>query len=223
MGRGVTFMLIEEPSLSEVRLALAGVGGRAVLGGGRPMEDLSLHILDIARNGIEAGATAVEIELTEDAARDLLAICVRDNGRGMDAATVASATDPFFTTRTTRRVGLGLPLLAAAARPRAGDMTVESTPGKGTRVTATFQHGHLDRAPVGDIETTLLVLVAGHPEVEILFRHVVGGRDYELSSRDLAAALDGAGLASPQGLALLRAAIRQGEAELAHEPGPERR
>jgi hypothetical protein len=223
VGRGVTFMLIEEPSLSEVRLALRGLDGRAVLGGGRPMEDLSLHILDIARNGIEAGATTVEIELTEDAARDLLAICVRDNGRGMDAATVARATDPFFTTRTTRRVGLGLPLLAAAARAAGGDMTVESTPGKGTRVMATFRYGHVDRAPVGDIETTLLVLVAGSPEVEILFRHVIGGRDYELSSRDLAAALDGASLASPQGLALLRAAIRQGEAELAHEGSPERR
>jgi anti-sigma regulatory factor (Ser/Thr protein kinase) len=223
VGRGVTFMLMEEPSLSEVRLALAGLGGRAVLGGGRPMEDLLLHILDIVRNAIEAGATAVEIELTEDPARDLLAISVRDNGRGMDEATAARVTDPFFTTRTTRRVGLGLPLLAAAARAAGGDVTVESIPGKGTRVMATFQHSHIDRAPVGDIETTLLVLVAGSPEVEILFRHVVGGRDYELSSRDLAAALEGAGLASPQGLALLRAAIRQGEAELAHEPGSERR
>jgi anti-sigma regulatory factor (Ser/Thr protein kinase) len=179
------------------------------------MEDLLLHILDIVRNAIEAGATAVEIELMEDPARDLLAICVRDNGRGMDAATVARVTDPFFTTRTTRRVGLGLPLLAAAARAAGGDVTVESIPGKGTRVMATFQHSHIDRAPVGDIETTLLVLVAGSPEVDILFRHVVGGRDYELSSRDLAAALEGAGLASPQGLALLRAAIRQGEAGLA--------
>jgi anti-sigma regulatory factor (Ser/Thr protein kinase) len=221
VGRGVTFMLMEEPSLSEVRLALAGLGGRAVLGGGRPMEDLLLHILDIVRNAVEAGATAVEIELTEDPARDLLAISVRDNGRGMDEATAARVTDPFFTTRTTRKVGLGLPLLAAAARAAGGDVTVESTPGKGTRVMATFQHSHIDRAPVGDIETTLLVLVAGSPEVEILFRHVVGGRDYELSSRDLAAALEGAGLASPQGLALLRAAIRQGEAELAHGPGSE--
>lgn len=223
VGRGVTFMLMEKPSLSEVRLALAGLGGRAVLGGGRPMEDLLLHILDIVRNAIEAGATAVEIELREDLARDLLAISVRDNGRGMDEATAARVTDPFFTTRTTRRVGLGLPLLAAAARAAGGDVTVESIPGKGTRVMATFQHSHIDRAPVGDIETTLLVLVAGSPEVDILFKHVVGSRDYELSSRDLAAALEGAGLASPQGLALLRAAIRQGEAELAHEPGSERR
>jgi anti-sigma regulatory factor (Ser/Thr protein kinase) len=223
VGRGVTFMLMEQPSLPELRLALAGARGRAVLGGGRPMEDLLLHILDIVRNAIEAGATTVEVELIEDLERDLLVICVRDNGRGMDQAALARATDPFFTTRTTRKVGLGLPLLAAAARAASGDVTVESTLGKGTRVVATFQHSHIDRAPVGDIETTLLVLVAGSPEVDILFRHVVGSRDYELSSRDLAAALEGAGLASPQGLALLRAAIRQGEAELAHEPGSERR
>ncbi|MBP1599784.1 MAG: putative metal-dependent phosphoesterase, family, partial [Acidobacteria bacterium] len=147
VGRAFTYMLLEKPTAEEIKKALVGCEGRAVLGGGRPMEDLSLHILDIAQNSIEAGATEVEIDLTESPKEDHLEIEVRDNGRGMDPETAARATDPFFTSRTTRRVGLGLPLLAEAARAAGGSLTLESRPGKGSRVRAVFRHGHIDRAP----------------------------------------------------------------------------
>jgi hypothetical protein len=215
VGKAVTYMLLERPEYAEVRQALAGRNGRAILGGGRPMEDLSLHILDIAQNAVEAGATRVDIDLVEDRAADLLAIGVRDNGRGMDRATAAAATDPFFTTRTTRRVGMGLPLLAAAARAAGGVLSLESEPGQGTRVKATFRYSHIDRAPLGDIETTLMVLLAGNPDVDVLFRHVVSGREFSLCSKDVRAALPGENLTSSHGLALLREAIRRGESQLA--------
>ncbi len=131
VGRAVTFMLLAEPTLAELRRALAGEDGRAILGGGRPMEDLALHILDIAQNSIEAGATAIEIDLLEYPAADQLIFEVRDNGRGMGPEILAKATDPFYTTRTTRRVGMGLALLSEAARAAGGEWKLTQNQGWG--------------------------------------------------------------------------------------------
>jgi predicted metal-dependent phosphoesterase TrpH/anti-sigma regulatory factor (Ser/Thr protein kinase) len=217
VGRALTYMLLQEPAVAEVRMALAGRNGRTILGGGRPMEDLALHVLDIAQNSIEAGATELDIELAEEIAADRFVIEVRDNGPGMSSEALTRATDPFFTTRKTRRVGLGLPLLAEAARATGGEISVDSKPGAGVHVRAAFRHGHIDRAPLGDIETTLMVLLAGHPHLRLRFRHRVDAREFDLDSRDLKAALDGADLGSPEGLALLRETIRRGESDLARE------
>ncbi len=212
VARAATYVLMEEATLAELRRALTGEGGRTILGGGKPMEDLALHILDIAQNSLEAGASTIEIELWENLSEDRLVIEVRDNGRGMDPETLAKATDPFFTTRSTRKVGLGLPLLAAAARAAGGTFTINSKQGQGSSITATFQHGHIDRAPLGDIETTLMALLAGQPDKDILFSHRIEDRVFELDSRDFRAAdID---LTSPIGLAILREAIRKGEAGL---------
>ncbi len=219
IGRAVTFLHLGRLDVTEVHRALRGEGGRSVLGGGRPMEDLALHILDIARNAVEGGAARVDIRVDEDAAANALRIVVSDNGRGMDAATVVRAVDPFFTTRQTRVVGLGLPLLRQAAEAAGGSLDVESAPGVGTRVAATFELGHLDRAPLGDVETTVLVLLAAHPDIEFDWTHRRGGQEYSLSASDVRAALDGASLSSPAGLALVRKALRLGEARL-HSPGP---
>jgi 3',5'-nucleoside bisphosphate phosphatase len=212
VARAATFILMESATFPELRRALTGEGGRTILGGGRPMEDLALHILDIAQNSLEAGASEIEIEILEDLGNDRLTIRVRDNGRGMDSQTAAKVTDPFFTTRTTRKVGLGLPLMAAAAKASGGALTIDSNPGHGTTILATFGHGHIDRAPLGDVEATLMVLLAGQPNKDILFRHQVEDRVFEMDSRDFRAAdID---LSSPIGLAILRAAIRKGESGL---------
>jgi 3',5'-nucleoside bisphosphate phosphatase len=212
IARAATFVLMESVTLAELRRALTGEGGRTILGGGKPMEDLALHILDIAQNSIEAGAHEIEIEITEDMPGDRLIIRVRDNGRGMDPETAAKGTDPFFTTRTTRKVGMGLPLMAAASKAAGGALTIDSKAGEGTCITATFRHAHIDRAPLGDIETTLMVLMAGQSQKNILFRHRVGDEFFELDSRDFRAAdID---LSSPAGLAILREAIRRGESGL---------
>jgi 3',5'-nucleoside bisphosphate phosphatase len=212
VARAATFVLMEAATLPELRRALAGEGGRTILGGGRPMEDLALHILDIAQNSLEAGAGEIEIEIVENLREDRLTIRVRDNGRGMDSETAAKVTDPFFTTRTTRRVGLGLPLMAAASKAAGGALRIDSKLGQGTTVLATFRHGHIDRAPLGDLEATLMVLLAGQPDKDVLFRHQVEDRVFEMDSRDFRAAdID---LSSPIGLTTLREAIRKGESGL---------
>jgi hypothetical protein len=200
-------MLLGEPTFPELARALAGRDGRMILGGGRPMEDLALHVLDIAQNSIEAGAASIGIEVAEEPARDLLVIEVRDDGPGMDAGTAARAADPFYTTRTTRRVGLGLALLGEAARASGGGLQIDSRPGAGTRVRATFGLRHIDRAPLGDLETTLMVLLASHPEIAFEFRRRRGDEVWELGSEDLRRA--GIDPASPEGLAATRAAIRR--------------
>jgi len=212
IARAATYILMEAATLPELRRALAGEGGRTILGGGKPMEDLALHILDIAQNSLEAGASGIEIEIRESSSEDLLTIKVRDNGRGMDAETAAKVTDPFFTTRTTRRVGLGLPLMAAASKAAGGGLTIDSRPGKGTTIVATFRHRHIDRAPLGDIEGTLMVLLVGQSDRNIFYRHQIEDRVFEMDSRDFREA--GIDLASPTGLAVLREAIRKGESGL---------
>jgi anti-sigma regulatory factor (Ser/Thr protein kinase) len=151
------------------------------------LQDLSLHILDIAENSIKADARTIEIKVTEDIKKDLLVIEIADDGKGMDRAFAEKATDPFVTTRTERRVGLGLSLFAEAARKSNGDLTIRSEPGSGTRIKATFQHSHIDRQPLGDIGQTLIALVTGNPEIDLIYRHKKNKNDYCLDTRRLKA------------------------------------
>jgi anti-sigma regulatory factor (Ser/Thr protein kinase) len=138
------------------------------------MEDLSLHVLDIVENSIRANASEVRIMVIENSAQDLLTVEIVDNGNGMDEKTVREALDSFYTTKTTKRVGLGLPLLAQAVRESGGDIKIESKIGKGTRVKATFQYSHIDRKPLGNMKETLAVLAAGNPGVNFIYEHRKG-------------------------------------------------
>jgi anti-sigma regulatory factor (Ser/Thr protein kinase) len=180
------------------------------------MRELSLHILDVLENALEAGATEVELGIEEDLSADRLTIAVRDNGRGMDAQTARRALDPFFTTRTTRHVGLGLPLFAAAAGRCAGGLTLESAPGQGTTVTATFRHSHLDRAPLGDLTGTLLAfLLSGRSEpLRLIYHHRLDGRAFDLDTAALRAELGEIPLHHPAVREWLHDYIAAGEAEL---------
>jgi signal transduction histidine kinase len=148
------------------------------------MEDLSLHILDIAENSISGSAKRIEIRIEEDPGSDMLTIEIKDDGKGMDEQTLQKALDPFFTTRTTRRVGLGLPLLAQAARQTDGKIELDSKPGHGTTVKATFSLSHLDRQPMGDIQETIRTLVAGHPEIDFLYEHKTNDSIYRFDTRE---------------------------------------
>jgi len=176
--------------------------------------DLSMHILDLAQNSVKAGAARIEVRVDEDPESDALRVAVTDNGRGMDASTAARLMAPLVTARRGRVAGHGLPLLHQAAAAAGGSLRVTSAPGAGTRVEAVFGLGHVDRAPLGDLEATVLVLFAAHPGVDFAWAHRRGPREYGLSSADLRAALDGASLASPAGIALARSAVRHGEASL---------
>jgi anti-sigma regulatory factor (Ser/Thr protein kinase) len=179
------------------------------------LQDLSLHILDIVENSLKAGASRVEIRVGEDLERDRMTIEIVDNGCGMDEAMMARVLDPFFTTRKTRRVGLGLPFLKEACRESRGELSLRSQPGKGTTVMATFQHSHIDRKPMGDIRETLIALIAGHPEVEILYEHRKNGASFVLDTREIQEGLGGVPLNAPQVLSALREHIRSGLQDLA--------
>ncbi len=135
------------------------------------MLDLSLHVLDIVENAVRARASTVRIQIVEDRRADLLTLIIEDNGEGMDQATLQGAVDPFFTTKAGKRTGLGLSLLAQSCQEAGGRLTLDSRPGVGTRVTATFRLSHIDLRPLGDMETTLKCLRATHPEIEFHYEH----------------------------------------------------
>ena len=149
------------------------------------MEDLSLHILDIVENSIAAMAKRIEIRIDENRAKDLLTIEIKDDGNGMDEQTLKKALDPFFTTRTTRRVGLGLSLLNQAAKDSEGTFDLSSEPGEGTTVNATFRLSHPDCKPMGDIGQTLQVLVMSHPEIDFLYEHKNDNSTYRFDTREV--------------------------------------
>ena len=155
------------------------------------MRELSMHILDLAQNSIVANATLIEIDVFADTAADKLTIAIRDNGKGMSPEFVARVQDPFTTTRTVRRVGLGIPMFAEAAHECDGDLTVRSEPGNGTTVEATFKLSHIDRAPLGDIASTLIALIAANPDIDFVYRQKVDAAEFTLDTREVRAQLDG--------------------------------
>ena len=149
------------------------------------MRELSLHILDIVENGLAAGADCIHITVDEARRADRLTITIADNGRGIPAEKLEKLTDPFFTTRTNRKVGLGLPLLAAAAERREGKLEVSSKAGEGTRVRTGFRYSHIDRAPLGDMTATITTLITGNPGIDFVYRHVIDGRQFTVDTREL--------------------------------------
>lgn len=173
------------------------------------MEELSLHLLDLVENSIRAQASLIEIGICEEPEQDLLSFWVEDNGKGMEPGMAALASDPFFTTRTTRRVGLGLSLLKANARACDGDLTVESRPGRGARVEAWFTMSHLDRQPLGDWPATIMGLILTQPGIDFVYYHRVADEEFELDTRELRRELGPEALADPAVTAMLRKDVKQ--------------
>ncbi len=162
------------------------------------MEELSLHVLDLMENCLEAGASRIDLEIIEDSARNRLNIRVRDDGRGMDEETLKRMDDPFFTTRTTRHIGLGIPLFKAAARQCNGDLVVTSQPGVGTEVLVEFERDHIDRAPLGDIKSTLLSVILSQRRCDLHYVHRVDNRVFEFDTEEMRRALGGIPLGHPR-------------------------
>lgn len=149
------------------------------------MLELALHILDIAENSVRAGAKTVYIVITEDRKRDSLEIEIRDDGMGMDEATVQKAMDPFYTSKKVRRVGLGLPMLREAAIRANGSFLIDSKIGAGTRVNVRFQLSHIDRQPLGDLAGAIMALLAGNADVDFVLRHGCAGNVFTLDTREI--------------------------------------
>jgi C4-dicarboxylate-specific signal transduction histidine kinase len=136
------------------------------------MEDLSLHVLDVAENAIMADASRIEIFITDDRDEGIQSIEIIDNGTGMDEETKKKVLDPFFTTKN-KKTGLGIPLFAQAAKDAGGRMEIQSASGKGTKIKATFKLDHIDKKPLGNMDETMRVLKATHPEVDFIYEYIV--------------------------------------------------
>jgi anti-sigma regulatory factor (Ser/Thr protein kinase) len=174
------------------------------------LEDLSLHILDIVENAISAKAKKIGIWVVEEPREDRLTIEIKDDGIGMDEEVSQKAVDPFFTTRSSRRVGLGLSFMAQAAQETGGSLRIESTLGKGTKVTATFQYHHIDRKPLGSMVETMMTLLIGNPELDILYTHQKEGKSYVLSSSWLKNHFKDRSLVDPEVIQWMKTHLKEG-------------
>ena len=168
------------------------------------MRELSLHLLDIAENSISAKAKNITIEVIEDIKSDLLQLSVQDDGCGMSPEMAAQVVDPFVTTRTTRKVGLGIPLLKEAAEACNGSLNLASKIGEGTKITVKFQHSHIDRMPLGDLVTTMLHLEVANPDVHWVLNYKFNDRTYIFDDALIKAELEGVSLSEPEILNCLR-------------------
>lgn len=149
------------------------------------MTELSLHILDIVQNSIKAGATLVEVKVNEDMVANRLVIEINDNGCGMEEEFLKDVVNPFRTTRTTRKVGLGLSLLKNACELTGGNLYIASEVGVGTKVKATFVHDSIDRQPLGDMASTMSAIIGGHDKIDYIYVHSINNDSFEFSTKEI--------------------------------------
>lgn len=178
------------------------------------MKDLASHIMDIVQNSIRAQAGEIVIRISENHSDDRFIIEVSDNGTGMDEATLSRVRDPFFTSRTVRQVGLGIPLLQQNAERTGGKLYISSALGRGTRLTACFVHSHLDRPPLGDIAQTLSLLIAANPALHFVYHHTTDWGDYRLDTDELKAIFENLPLDHPDIVAAIEEFIRENLKEI---------
>lgn len=162
------------------------------------MRELSLNVLDIVQNSITASANLIEIKLVEDINNDILKINIFDNGKGMTDEQIKSVTDPFYTTRTTRKIGLGIPLFKMAAEMSGGSFKIESTVGSGTKIYTSYIHSSIDRMPVGNINETVSMLIRMNPDIDFVYTHTFNEKSYSLDTRELREQLENVPLDTPE-------------------------
>ena len=179
------------------------------------MLEISLHILDIINNSVKAGASLVELNICEDTEKIRLTVEIIDNGCGMEEDFLRDVTNPFRTTRTTRKVGMGLSLFKAAAEETGGSLSITSKVGEGTRVITDFVYDHIDRQPIGDMAGTITTVLSGNPDIDFLYRHTKDGKEFILDTRRMREILgDDAPLSSPEVILWLTDFINEGLQEI---------
>ena len=182
------------------------------------MKEIALYVLDIAQNSITANASVLEIALSETA--ETIVFTIADNGKGMSPELLARVSDPFTTTRTTRKMGLGIPLLRMAVEQTGGSLTIESTEGVGTTATARFCAGHIDCPPVGDMAGTITLLLQGAPQLELHYTCTVDGASFQLTTEEIRAQLGPEiSLAEPEIILWLREYLQEQETLLREHKG----
>ncbi|MBS2100167.1 sensor histidine kinase [Carboxylicivirga linearis] len=176
------------------------------------MRDLSMHITDIVQNSVRAQAKLVQLTIEEK--EDWLIFTFEDDGTGMDEETVKKVTDPFFTSRTTRKVGLGLPLFKQNAEMTGGSLVIFSELGKGTEVKVVMGLNHIDRPPMGDLPSTVAMIITGNPDVDMVFKYIKSDSEFSLDSREVKEALDGMDIRMPQVTSFLKEMIDENLKEI---------
>lgn len=171
------------------------------------MRELSLNILDIVENSVKAEAKIVYIDVI--AKDNVLTISIKDDGKGMSEEFLSRVTDPYTTTRTTRKVGMGLPFLKMEAEMAGGTFDIRSKLGEGTVVTTTFDIDHIDRPPLGDLGETMSTLISNGDEVDYVLHFVFKDTDFVFDTRELKAQLDGVPMDEPEVLLFIKNYIRE--------------
>ncbi len=178
------------------------------------MKDLALHILDILQNSVTAEATIIKLQIDEIPDEDKYMVKFTDNGKGMDAKMVNHVTDPFFTTRTTRKVGLGLPLLKQNAERTGGSMRIHSQPGEGTEIEVEFSYKHIDRLPTGDIPGTLVLTASSYPSIDFIYEHNTPSGTFYFDTREIKETLEDLPISNPKVIAFMKDLIRENLEEI---------
>lgn len=178
------------------------------------MQELSLNILDLAQNSISADATRIELNIEEDTAADTLTITLRDNGHGMSKTQLEAVTDPFYTTRTTRKVGLGVPFFKMAAEMSGGHFEINSAPGEGTSVCGIFGLTNIDRMPLGDVNGTVGTLIYCNPQLDFVYTRSRDGKSFTLDTCAVRAVLGDVPLNANEVTLWLKAYLAEGEQEI---------
>lgn len=168
-----------------------------------------MHILDIVQNSISANATLIEIRIRENLEINVFDVLIKDNGKGMDDEFLEQVTDPYTTTRTTRKVGMGIPLLKHSAEQSNGYVKVYSAKQVGTTIEATFQRDHIDRPPLGDIAGTIVLLAAANPDIDFKYIHVVNNNKYIFDTREVKEILEEVKISDPKVRGMLKEMIKE--------------
>lgn len=178
------------------------------------MKEISLHILDITQNSIVAGASKIVLEVIEDTKEDILRFTIKDNGCGMDEEFLKNVINPFTTKRTTRKVGLGIPLLKLAAENAGGGIDIKSRVGEGTEISAWFKHSHIDRQPLGNMADTMFTLITSNTEPDFDYIHKYNDKEFKVSTREIKEILGDVPLNNIEVSGWLADFLKEGESEL---------
>jgi len=181
------------------------------------MKELSLHILDLVQNSLRAGAKCICISVADSVSQDQVEITIEDDGLGMEPALLRTVTEPFVTTRTTRKMGMGIPLFQMAAEQADGRFHIDSTPGQGTTLRGTFVRSHIDRPPLGDIMETLVTLIQGAPDVDFIYGYMTDTQRFQFDTREIREILEDVPLNTPDVLHWIRGHLQELEASIENE------
>lgn len=178
------------------------------------MQEISLNILDLVQNSISAKATLIEITVDENPSEDTLTVVIKDNGCGMTPQQLEAVADPFYTTRTTRKVGLGVPFFKMAAQMSGGSFDIESKVGEGTCVRGVFGLSNIDRMPLGDINETIVTLIYCNPNIDFVYYRARGNANFTLDTRKIREMLGDVPLNSNEVITWLKEYLSEGESEI---------